>query len=186
MKKIILSLAFVGLISTAFKAGSVYKTSAGEIKFFSHTNMEDIDATNNLVAAALSSDKGAVEFSVNVNSFKFKKALMQKHFQENYMESGKYPKATFKGTILENAKVDYAKDGTYAVKVKGTFTMHGVAKDITIPGKIIIAGAKATLQNTGKDFRVKLKDYGIKVPAQNAANVSEDINITVNCALIKK
>lgn len=170
------------LVLFSFKAGVVYKTSTGVIKFFSKTNMENIDATNSQVSAALSSEKGAVEFSVTINSFQFKKALMQKHFQENYMESSKYPKSTFKGALVDNTKVNYAKDGTYAVNVKGKLTMHGVTKDVTVPGKIVIAGKKATLQG---DFKVKLKDYNITIPAQNATNVSEDISINVNCALVK-
>jgi polyisoprenoid-binding protein YceI len=183
MMKNIFKLGLILILFSAFKADSIYKTSTGSIKFFSHTTMEDIDATNSQVAAALSSGTGAVEFSATINSFKFKKALMEKHFQENYLESGKYPKSTFKGTVQENSKVDYTKNGTYAVKVKGKLTMHNVTKEITVPGKITIAGTKATLDG---EFTVKLKDYDIKVPAQNAANVSQDIKITVNCALIKK
>lgn len=177
----LLALAAIGLFS--FKAGSVYKTSTGNIKFYSHTNMEDIDANNSQVAAALAPTTGAVEFSVNINSFQFKKAQMQKHFQENYMESSKYPKSTFKGTITDNSKVDYSKDGTYDVTVKGKLAIHGVTKDVSIPGKIIIAGNKATMDS---EFKVKLKDYNIKVPANNVANVSEEIKVTVNCALTKK
>lgn len=181
-KQIGILVLTVALVLSGFKAGSIYKTSTGVIKFFSKTNMENIEATNSLVSAALSSEKGIVEFAVTINSFQFKKALMQKHFQENYLESGKYPKSTFKGTIADNAKVNYAKDGTYVVTVNGKLTMHNVTKDVVVPGKIIIAGKKATLQG---DFKVKLKDYKIVVPAQNASNVSEDIGINVNCTLIK-
>lgn len=186
MKKIILVSALAFIVLSAFKAGNVYKTSTGVIKFFSHTSMEDIDATNNQVAAALASSTGTVEFSVTINSFQFKKALMQKHFQENYMESGKFPKSTFKGTIADNSKVKYDVNGTYTVSIKGKLTMHGVTKDVTVPGKITVAGNKITLESDKDKFKVKLKDYNIKVPAQNAANVSEDISISVNCALTKK
>lgn len=174
---------FLFSLLTVSVYGQVYKTSTGTIKFFSSTDAEDIDATNSQVSAAIEIKSGVVEFSAPVNSFQFKKALMQKHFQENYLETTKYPKSTFKGKITNNSAVDYTKDGTYTVSVTGKLYMHGVSKDITIPGKVIVSGGKITLT---ADFKVKLKDYNIKVPAQNAANIAEDIAISVNCTLTKK
>lgn len=175
--------AFVILMSLAScLQAQVYKTSTGVVKFHSHTSVEDIDATNSTVAAAMSA-AGAVEFSVSINSFQFKKALMQKHFQENYMESTKFPKSTFKGKLTDPKAVNYSKDGSYAVTVKGTMTMHGVAKEVSIPGTVVVKGSKITLQ---ADFKVKPKDYDIKVPAANAAQVAEEIEVNVNCELTKK
>ena len=92
IKKIALSISILSFATLA--SAQVYKTSTGTVKFHSHTAVEDIDATNSTVAAALSV-AGAVEFSLSINSFQFKKALMQKHFQENYMESSKFSKSTF-------------------------------------------------------------------------------------------
>jgi polyisoprenoid-binding protein YceI len=181
MKYFVTLVTAGALAMLSFRTGTVYKTSTGTIKFFSKTKMENIDATNSQVAAAVASTNGAVEFSVTINSFQFKKAQMQKHFQENYMESGKYPTSTFKGTITNNSAVSYTKDGTYAVSVKGKLTMHGVTKEITTPGKVIISGKKATLTC---DFSVKPKDYNIKIPANNAANIAENISINVNCACV--
>lgn len=163
----------------------IYKTSTGTVSFHSGAS-ENIDATNSAAAAALSAATGAVEFSVAINSFQFKKALMQKHFQENYMESSKYSKATFKGKITDNTKVNYTKDGTYAVSIKGNLTIHGVTKEVTIPGNVVVKGNKITLQASGSDFKVKPKDYDIKIPANNAAQIAEEIEITVNCELTKK
>lgn len=172
------------LMFTAFTAqAQVYKTSTGVIKFNSTTSAETIDATNSQVTAAMDAASGAVEFSVPINSFQFKKALMQKHFQENYMESSKYPKSTFKGTIQNNKAVNYQKDGTYNVTVKGKLTMHGVTKDVTIPGKVVVAGGKVSLK---ADFTVNLDDYNIKVPANNAAQINKNIKVSVDCTLVKK
>lgn len=181
MRKIIFGMAM--MFSTMAVNAQVYKTSTGTIKFNSKTTAETIDATNSQVTAAMDSKSGAIEFSVPINSFQFKKALMQKHFQENYMESSKYPKSTFKGTVQNNAAVNYAKDGTYSVNVKGKLTMHGVTKDVTIPGKIVVSGGKVTLK---ADFKVNLDDYNIKVPANNAAQINKNISVTVDCTLIKK
>ncbi|MBL7811103.1 MAG: YceI family protein, partial [Bacteroidetes bacterium] len=86
-------LTAVAMMAASALSAQVYKTSTGVIKFFSHTTMEDIDATNSQVAAAMDAASGAVEISLSVNAFQFKKALMQKHFQENYMETGKFPKS---------------------------------------------------------------------------------------------
>jgi polyisoprenoid-binding protein YceI len=170
------------LFATSASA-QIYKTSTGVVKFHSHTNMEDIDGTNSQVSAACDAKSGAVEISMGVNNFQFKKALMQKHFQENYLETGKFPKSTFKGVITNNSTVTYTKDGTYAVTVKGKLTMHGVTKDVTIPGKLVISGGKVNLK---ANFKVKPEDYGIKIPANNAASIAKEIEITVDCALAKK
>jgi len=180
MKKFIFIIA-LGLAMSA--SAQIYKTSTGKIKFFSKTTAENIDATSSQVVAAVNSATGAVEFMVSINSFQFQKALMQKHFQENYMETGKYPKSTFKGTIQSNSSVKYGTAGTYSVTVKGKLTMHGVTKDVTITGSVVVTADKVTLK---ADFNVNLDDYKIKVPAENASQVAKTIKITVDCGLPKK
>lgn len=183
MKKILaITLLALGL-NTA--SAQVYKTSTGSVNFHSHTDMEDIDATNSTVVAAMSAG-GVVEFSVSVNSFQFKKALMQKHFQENYMETSKFPKSSFKGKITNMAGVNLTKNGTYTVSVKGNLTMHGVTKEVTIPGTVTVNGNKVTLKSDESKFKVKPSDYGIKIPAANAASIADEIEISVNCELTKK
>ena len=182
MKKLIFFLFATLLMNLGLQA-QVFSTGTGTIKFFSKTSAEDIDATNNLVKAALDAASGNLEYAVSVNNFIFKKTLMQKHFQENYMESGKFPKSTFKGNIINNSSVDYKKDGTYPVTAKGKLTMHGVTKDVTVPGKITIAGTKAVLK---ADFNVNLDDYNIKVPANNASQVAKTIKVSMDCSLVKK
>lgn len=173
----------ISLVYISNAGAQVYTTSSGTIKFFSKTTAENIDAANNQVKAALDSKTGNLEFAVSINSFLFKKALMQKHFQENYMESEKFPKSTFKGSITDNAAVKYGTDGTYPVSVKGKLTMHGVTKEVVVPGKITISGSKAVLSG---DFNVLLEDYNIKVPANNASQIARSIKVSVECTLQKK
>jgi uncharacterized membrane protein len=155
-----------------------YITKNGKISFFSKTNIENIDAINNQVVSVMNTQNGEVAFSVLINGFLFKKALMQEHFNENYLESSKYPKAVFKGKIADLTKVNFQKDGDYAVTVTGDLTMHNVTKNITIPGTIKIKG-KNLMANAA--FIVKLDDYKISVPKIVEGNISKTIEVKVAC-----
>jgi len=105
---------------------------------------------------------------------------MMEHFNENYVESGKYPKAEFKGTISNNATVNYTKDGVYPVKVKGKLTMHGETKDVEADGKITVKAGKI---NAAADFEVLFKDYKITIPELVADKVAQTAKIKVDCSL---
>src|SRR5437868_2935959 len=100
-KKMMIAVAFVASATVSF-AQSKYYTKNGKIEFYSKATLEDIDAKNKTVAAILDSQTGAMQFSVLMKGFEFQKALMQEHFNENYVESDKYPKGEFKGTITNN------------------------------------------------------------------------------------
>jgi polyisoprenoid-binding protein YceI len=103
---------------------------------------------------------------------------MEEHFNENYMESDKFPKSTFKGSISNIKDVNFAKDGTYKVSTAGTLTMHGVSKQVTIPATITIKGGKISASST---FMVLLSDYNIAIPSVVKDKIAKDIKITVNC-----
>lgn len=159
-------------------------TKNGKISFFSKTDMEDISADNNQVMSVLNTQTGDLQFSVLIKSFKFEKALMEEHFNENYMESNKFPKASFKGALDDKSKVDFTKDGNYKVNISGDLSIHGVTKKVNaVPGTIIIKDGKAT--GTSK-FNVKLADYEIAVPSVVKKNISETIEITVSCLYDQK
>src|SRR5215210_2804803 len=111
MKKYSLILATLFLATTAFSQR--YMTRTGKVTFFSSTPLENIEAINNEMACAIDSKSGDVAFQVPIKSFKFEKALMQEHFNENYLESDKYPKAEFKGKVANIGSVNFAKDGSY-------------------------------------------------------------------------
>lgn len=176
MRKIILLAALV--VSFCAKA-QIFIGEEGTVSFFSKTAMEDIDAVNKLVKPILNGKNGEIAFKVTNIAFKFKSALMEEHFNENYMESEKYPHTIFKGKI--NETIDYTKEGENNVTVTGKMNMHGVEKDVTYKGKLIIKGGKVMLECT---FKVKLADYNIKVPSVVGANIAEDIEIKVNSTLI--
>ncbi len=180
MKKIILTLVSVIAISVN---AQVFNTSTGNVNFVSKTKFEEFSATNSQVSAAISADKGVIQFKVPVNSFQFEKALMQTHFQENYMESATFPTSTFKGKIKDLTSVKFNKDGVYDVVTDGSFEMHGVTKEISVPGKITVKGSSLKLN---ADFTILCSDYEIKIPKNNVSSVSNSINISVDCSLSPK
>jgi polyisoprenoid-binding protein YceI len=140
--------------------------------------MENIKADNNQVMSVLNVATGELQFSLLVKSFHFEKALMEEHFNENYLESNKFPKSTFKGTITDIGKVNFLKDGNYPVNVSGDLTIHGVTNKATTKGSINIKDGKITGISV---FIVALADYKIEIPKLVESNISKTIEITVNC-----
>ncbi len=179
MKKVKgLAIAIFLFTAAASHAQDKWFTRNGTINIFSKTSAENIDASNHEVFSMLDQQKNEFAFQVLNTGFEFKKQLMQEHFNENYMESPKFPKASFKGIITDPSKVNFNKEGTYDVIVAGDLTMHGVTKKVSIPATIQVAGKK--IKGEAK-FNVKLADYGIKIPSVVSNQISETIAINVNC-----
>ena len=175
IRSIFISLLFFCCIVAS---AQTYFTKTARITFFSKSTLENIEANTNEATSFLDAKKGEVVFAALIKSFKFKKALMEEHFNENYMESNTFPKANFKGLISDLDKTNFFKDGSYAVIIKGDLTIHGVTKNIELPATINIVKDKI---NATSKFAIKLKDYNIKIPAAVANNISENITITVDC-----
>jgi len=170
------------VIANAITAQDKQFTKAGKINFDATVpkSPENIDAVNKSVVCVLDTKSGAMQFAVMMKGFEFDRALMMEHFNENYVESSKFPKAEFKGTITNNTAVNYSKDGSYPVKVKGKLTMHGETKDVDADGKITVSGGKV---NATADFTVLFKDYKIDIPELVADKVSKTAKIKVDCTL---
>ncbi len=158
--------------------GQAYLTRNGKITFFSQAPLENIEAINNDVTSILDIKKGEFAFVVLVKSFNFKKALMQEHFNENYMESTTFPKAFLKGNITDLSKVNFAGDGSYPVIVKGDLTIHGITKNIESPGTITIARGKITAVSK---FKIRVQDYHIKIPSLVVNKIAETVEVSVDC-----
>lgn len=141
---------------------------------------EAIKAINKSGTCVWDKSSGAVEMAVLVKGFLFEKALMQEHFNENYLESSTYPKAIFKGKLDQPEAVDISKNGTYKVNSTGTFTMHGVTKTITAPAVFTVKGGKVS---TSVDFAVAMTDYNIAIPSLVADKVSKTANINIKADL---
>ncbi|HEX8314539.1 MAG TPA: YceI family protein [Flavisolibacter sp.] len=179
-KQSLVTLAALLLFTTAINAQGRYFTKTGKIDFFSKAPMEDIEAKNKTVTAVLDTKTGALQFEVQMKGFEFEKKLMQEHFNENYVESGKFPKATFKGSVANNSTVNYAKDGTYKVNVKGKMTIHGVTKEVEAPGTVKVNAGKIDATST---FNIQLSDYNISIPSVVKEKVSNTIRVTVDTKL---
>ena len=151
-----------------------YLTKNGTINFYSKTPLEDITADNDQVLSIVDASSGKMAISILMKSFMFKKALMQEHFNENYVESDKYPKATFKGSILNfNAITEIPTKA----QVKGIITIHGVSKEIMIDANFTKT-TNAILVD-GK-FMINLADFEVEIPAVVAKNISKKIKVTFN------
>jgi polyisoprenoid-binding protein YceI len=180
MNKKSILLALMISVASLVNAQDKFFTKTGKISFYSKAPMEDIEAKNKTVAAVMDIKTGAIQFSVLMKSFEFEKALMQEHFNENYVESDKFPKADFKGSVANNSSVNYSKDGTYNTVVKGKLTIHGVTKEVEAPGVIKIEGGKIDASST---FNVLLSDYNVSIPSMVKDKVSNTIKIIVDCKL---
>ena len=178
MKKIILALA---LFVFGFAKAQIYVSKSCEISFFSAAALENITAIDKTTKPLLNTANGQVFFKTSIKAFIFESALMQEHFNENYMESEKFPHAEFKGFI--NEKVDYAKDGTYDISVTGDLTIHGVKKARTIKGKLTIKGKEINIECK---FDVAVKDHNITVPELMFQKIAETVEVKMNATLVPK
>lgn len=178
MKTILTSLLIIAAL--AGQAQEKYFTRNGTITFFSSTPVEDIKAENYNATAVLDAGTGAMEFSLLMKSFNFKKALMQEHFNENYVESDKFPKASFKGSVADISAVNFKKDGMYPVKVNGDMTIHGVTKPVTADGTITVKGGAVKAESK---FKVKPEDYDIEIPSVVRDKIAAEMEITVDVNL---
>lgn len=143
---------------------------------------EDIKGKTSNGTFVFSQADGRMEAAVLVKGFLFEKALMQEHFNENYLESGKYPKAQFKGKIDDLSKVNFDKDGTYQATVSGDLIMHGVTKSVSVPATFTIKGGKIAVAST---FVTVLADYNIDVPSLVADKVAKEAKIKIEGTLAK-
>ena len=165
------------LLPLASSAQDRYMTRNGHIAFFSATPMENIEANNHKVTSVWDVSTGAMQFAVLIKAFEFEKALMQEHFNENYMESNTFPKAEFKGKLAGITADELKKPGTYDVTVTGDLTIHGVAKPVSAKGKVTVDAAGAI--TAASDLIVKPEDHGIKIPGVVRKNIAEEITVKV-------
>ncbi len=145
------------------------------VHIYSYTPIEDIDASLNDGLAILSTDTKEVAYILNIQSLTFKNALMQEHFNENYIESEKFPKATLIGSL--SGDVNFSKMGIYNLSVKGKLKMHGVEQVISVPIELNILEDLSVSLKT--DFLVKLEDFGIRIPKLMFTRIAEEIKVSV-------
>ena len=153
-----------------------YMTKAGKVSFFSSSPIEDIEATNAATAAVVDLATGQLAFSVPIREFQFKRTLMQEHFNENYMESDKYPKATFAGHFSGADATALSAAGPHQVQVEGDLTIHGVTHHVAVNGTLEMKGGQllATAQ-----FNVASADYKIEIPMLVRDHIAKSVSVRV-------
>ncbi len=169
-------LVFPTLLLAICSNAQLYKNKDKglDVSFFSETPMENINATTNKVSSLINFQTDSIVLRISNTDFKFKNSLMEEHFNENYMESEKYPLSVFRGKF--DQKIDPKKAGVYKVKAKGFLEMHGVRQNREISGTIEIKeGVKIH-----SEFMVKLVDHKIEVPKLVFEKIAESIKITID------
>lgn len=173
MNKILLLII---LLSSALASGqNVFIDKAGRVTFFSEARLENIEAVHTGVNAMLNTLTNELVFIVPIRGFRFEKELMQEHFNEKYMESDKFPKATFKCSITDS--VSWSVPGTYTVSAKGILNLHGVEREISESGIITINGNKISLTS---EFNIAVADYGITIPKLLFENIADTVKVTLH------
>lgn len=180
MKKLFVTILAVITVTSCF--GQKYFTKSGKVNFdaTSPSSPERVEAMNRSAICVIDTKTGAIQFTMLMKGFEFERALMEEHFNENYVESNKFPKAEFKGKIKDNDDISYAKDGTYKAKVKGDITIHGETKEVEAEGKLVVLNGKISAD---AEFTVKLSDFKVSIPGLVADKVSKTARITVSCSL---
>ncbi len=181
--KTFLRFATLLLMLTSSVYAQKYITKNGKIDFYSDAPMEKIEGKNNQVKAALDATTGDIVFQVLITSFEFKQALMQEHFNENYMESPKFPNSIFKGKITNLKDINFTKNGKYIAVVEGDLTIHGTSKQVKQTGTIEIKDGKVIVYSK---FNIAIKDYNISIPGAVAGKIANNVQVTADVTMDPK
>ncbi len=172
----------VSLLLSTLMYAQTYTSKTGNVSFSSDAPAELINAESKKMVGILKAKENTFAFSIKMTSFQgFNSELQREHFNENYVESDKFPKATFTGKIIDN--IDFTKDGTYKVTAKGKLTIHGKIQERSIPATITTKDGKVSIYSK---FTVKLVDHDIERPTLVLKKIAEEIYITVNMPVTKK
>jgi hypothetical protein len=178
MKKLtILLILIASIVSTAH--AQLFMTKNAFVNFYSKAALEDITADNNQAYSIIDGTKKNIAFSLLMKSFIFQKQLMQDHFNENYVESDKYPKAVFSGAYTGDVTFD--KDGVYKIIVKGNLTLHNVTRVIELPATLEIKNGKVS---GNAQFTIKPEDYNISIPSVVRDNIAKELTVTIKANYI--
>lgn len=160
----------------------VYLTRSGFIGFYSKMPLEDIRAENNQVFAAIDPGRKTLALSLLLKGFLFTKQLMQDHFNENYVESDRYPKATFSGSFSGDLPLD--KDGVYKVTAKGNLSLHNVTRPVETPATLEVKGGRILGQ---AEFKLKPEDFNITIPSIVREKIAQEmrVNVRIDCGTNK-
>ena len=171
MKIIVIYVILLGCCS--FSQAQSFKSVRSETSFFSSAPLEDIKATNTKATSLFNGETGAIAFFVPIKAFQFNKSLMQQHFNERFMESDKYPRATFEGKLTG---YDLGVSGVQEAVAIGKMTIHGVSRDVKIKGQFTHNSGQVKMESK---FPIKVADYKIEIPQVVFYNIGEVVEVSV-------
>lgn len=173
-------IALSALLLLLFYAGYAqqYSTKNGFVGFYSKTPLEDIQAENNQVYAVMDASKKTLAVAMLVKGFIFKKELMQEHFNENYIESDKYPKSSFSGSFAED--INTAKEGTQTIHISGSITLHGITKPFATTASLEVSDNTI---NGSSSFVLIPADFNIQIPSLVREKIAKEIQVQVKFSL---
>ncbi|HET8572449.1 MAG TPA: YceI family protein [Edaphocola sp.] len=181
MKKMIF-VCLLWALGTQAAFAQKYMTRTGQVVFDASTVLENIHAVNNETAAIVDLKTGSVVVQTLIQGFKMEKALMQEHFNEDYMESSRIPRASFKGNILDVDNINVKSEATQTVYIKGDLTVHGLSRNITVPATVKVVDGELLIK---ANFKIKPADYNITIPALVRDKIANVVNVTVTVRLKK-
>ncbi len=168
------------ILSSTTQAQIKYFTKSGKINFSSKSPLEDIEGKNKSVTSVLDTQSGSFQFIALIKGFEFENEEMQDHFNSDYLESDRYPKAEFKGQIINNPSINYGKPGNYPAQVKGQLTIHGVTREVQANGTIVVQANQVLASST---FNMQVADYNIKIPSIVKDKIAKTVSIVVDTKL---
>ena len=179
MRKLAILIALILASQTWSHGQQRYESKSGFVSFFSSAPLEDIFAQNNKVKSLLDLSGKEVAFIVSIVDFEFEKSLMKTHFNDKYLESEIYPRATFSGKIITDKNLN--SNGEYEVFAEGIIEIHGIKKPLRVPGKIIVSKEAVDLNS---EFILKPADFKIKIPKMVIKNIAEEILVKVQLSYV--
>ncbi len=176
------SLLYIAFFISFSLFSQTYKTSTGQVKFISDAPLELIQAKSDKLLGLLKIADRSFAFTIPMSTFEgFNSAIQRTHFNENYIESAKYPNATFEGKIIED--IDFNTPGKYDIRAKGKFTIHGVEQVRIIKCQMQVQDSKF---NITSKFTVLLADHKIKIPSVVKQKITEEVVVELSTTLTPK
>jgi polyisoprenoid-binding protein YceI len=175
---IVLILLFINLVGVSTKKTSNYITRLGQVTFFSHTDVENIEAVNNQTLCILDIDTGDIALNILMKAFVFENELMREHFNKSYIESDLYPKATFRGKIID---FDPTQSDTQVRMIEGQFTLKDKTAPLAFKVKIDNTNDGYTMSGTAEVF---IENYTIKIPKLLSPNIAKSLDVSFNFEFI--
>jgi hypothetical protein len=177
-------LFLLGLLAISFGTKNVnptYRCEKGLAIFSSAAPLELIEAKSKKLRGILDPATQSYAWSIENNTFEgFNSPLQQEHFNENYMETDKFPRSTFTGKIIE--KIDFKQNGTYKVRAKGKLSLHGVERERIIKCDLTI---KNSIISVKSNFTISLSEHNISIPKIVNQKISEEVKVSIEAMLIQ-